>query len=156
MERIFDQWNDPDFLNEFFEENKKDIDISIKEATKKIRSEAKLLRKKLLELTSANPIRLNELFKNLDNNETSPKLLSPQKAPSRWLRLYAIRIDENRYAVTGGTIKLDSGAIAANNQYQMQDRAHTNEELKKINKCRDYLLDQGVIDEESFFEIYEL
>lgn len=156
LERIFDQWEDPIYLSEFFEENEKDIDVSIDYAIFKVRSEAKYLRKKLLELTKTKPIRLNELFKNLDNNETTPRLLSPQKAPNRWLRIYAIRIDENVYLITGGTIKLDGGAIAANNQYQMQDRNHTNEELKKINRCRDYLLHEGVIDEESFNEIFEL
>ncbi len=156
LEKLFDQWEDPLYLNDFFEENEKDIDISIEEAINKVRREAKILRKKLIALTSSQPIRLNELFKNLDNHEIRPKLLSPQKAPNRWLRLYAIRIDENVYLITGGTIKLDGGAIAANNQYQMQDRDHTNEELKKINRCRDYLLHEGVIDEESFNEIFEL
>ncbi|MDX1718718.1 MAG: hypothetical protein R3353_01030 [Salegentibacter mishustinae] len=156
LERIFDQWEDPIYLSEFFEENEHDLSVSIDEAISKVRSEAKFLRKKLIELTTKEPIRLNELFKNLDNNEITPKLLSPQKAPNRWLRIYAIRIDENNYIITGGTIKLDGGLIAVHNQYQMQDRDHTNEELKKINRCRDYLLDQGVIDEDSFNEIFEL
>lgn len=156
LEKLFDQWEDPIYLSEFFEENKKDIDISIDEAIYKVRGEAKFLRKKLINLTASKPVRLNELFKNLHNHEIKPKLLSPQKAPNRWLRLYAIRIDENVYIITGGTIKLDGGAIAANNQYQMQDRNHTDEELKKIDRCRYFLLDEGVIDEESFNEIFEL
>lgn len=156
LEKLFDQWEDPFYLNEFFEENEKDIDISIEKAIEKARSESKFLRKKLINLTASKPIRLNELFKNLNNYEIKPKLLSPQKAPNRWLRLYAIRIDKNVYIITGGTIKLDGGAIAANNQYRMQDRNHTNEELKKINRCRDFLLYEGVIDEESFKEIFEL
>lgn len=156
LERLFDEWNDPVYLNEFFEENEQDISLSIEDAIYKVRSEAKFLRKKLIELTTTEPIRLNELFKNLDNNEITPKLLSPQKAPNRWLRIYAIRIDENFYVITGGTIKLDGGLIAAKSHYQMQDRPHTNEELKKINSCRDYLKEQGIIDEESFNEIFEL
>lgn len=156
LEKLFDQWVDPIYLSEFFEENEKDIDVSIEKAIDRVRSEAKFLRRKLIELTRSEPIGLNELFKNLHNQEIKPKLLSPQKAPNRWLRIYAIRIDENVYIITGGTIKLDSGAIAANKQYEMQDRNHTNEELKKINRCRDYLLSEGVIDEESFNEIFEL
>lgn len=156
LERVFDQWDDPIYLSEFFEENERDLSVSIEEAIFKVRNEAKFLRKKLLALTATEPIRLNELFKNLDNNETTPKPLSPQKAPKRWLRIYSIRIDENFYVVTGGTIKLDGGVIAARNEFQMQDREHTNEELKKINRCRDYLREQGVIDEESFNDIFEL
>lgn len=156
LERVFDQWDDPTYLSEFFEENERDLSVSIEEAIFKVRNEAKFLRKKLLELTATAPIRLNELFKNLDNNETSPKLLSPQKAPNRWLRIYAIRIDENFYVVTGGTIKLDGGAIAARKEFKMKDRDHTNDELKKINRCREFLREQGVIDEESFNDIFEL
>ena len=38
----------------------------------------------------------------------------------------------------------------------MEDRQHTLNELRKINMCRDFLRDQGVIDEESFNEIFEL
>lgn len=154
LERVFDEWSDPLFLDEFFEENKKDIDISIEEAISKVQSEAIYLRKRLLQLANAKPNQLNELFKNLDNNETISKELSKQKAPNRWLRIYAIKIDENNYVITGGTIKLDSGAIKFNNQYQMKDRPHTKKELDKINKCRDYLKDNGVYDDDSFQEIF--
>ena len=154
LERVFDEWSDPLFLDEFFEENEKDITISIEEAISKVQSEATYLRKKLLKLANANPNQLYELFKNLNNDETNSKELSKQKAPYRWLRLYAIKIAENNYVITGGTIKLDSGAIKFNNQYQMQDRPHTNKELIKINKCRDYLKEHGAYDDDSFQEIF--
>ncbi|MFK5982734.1 MAG: hypothetical protein QM499_07465 [Flavobacteriaceae bacterium] len=154
LERVFDEWADPIFLDDFFDKNKKDITISIEEAISKVQSEAIYLRKKLLKLAYANPNQLYELFKNLNNYETNSKELSKQKAPNRWLRLYAIKIAENNYVITGGTIKLDSGAIKFNQQYKMQDRPHTNNELIKINKCRDYLKDQGVYDDDSFQEIF--
>ena len=32
LERVFDEWADPMFLYNFFEENEKDIDISIEQA----------------------------------------------------------------------------------------------------------------------------
>jgi hypothetical protein len=153
LEKIFDEWEDASFLYTFFEENEQDISVSIDEAIAKVRNEAKFLRKKLIDLTTSEPIRLNELFKNLYNNELTFKPLSLQKAPNRWLRLYAIRIDVNIYVITGGTIKLDGGAIAARKEFRMQDRSHTNNELKKIKKCRDYLKVEGVFDEDSFYEI---
>jgi len=154
LERVFDEWADPMFLNDFFEKNQQDITISIQEAISKVNSEAIFLRDKLIDLANATPNQLNQLFKNLDNNEIISPALSRQKAPNRWLRLYAIKIDENNYVITGGTIKLDSGAIAFNNLYRMQDRPHTNKELSKINKCRDYLRDEGVLDNDSFQEIF--
>lgn len=154
LERLFDEWADPMFLNDFFEANEQDITISIEEAIAKVKSEAIFLRKKLIQLASKTPNELNNLFKNLYNNETTTQELSRQKAPNRWLRLYAIKIDDNNYVITGGTIKLDSGAIASHNHYQMQDREHTKKELNKINKCRDYLKDEGVIDNDSFQEIF--
>ena len=154
LERVFDEWADPMFLNDFFEKNKKDITISIEEAIIKVNSEAIFLRNKLIKLANKNPNELNQLFKNLDNNETTAKELSRQKAPNRWLRLYAIRIDKNNYVITGGTIKLDGGNIKSNNLYRMQDRPHTNDELIKINKCRDYLKNEGVIDNYNFQDIF--
>lgn len=147
LERVFDEWADPMYLFQFFEENEKYIDISIQQAIDKIQKEAKFLRDKLIELANEEPNQLNELFKNLNNNEISAKLLQEQKARNRWLRLYAIKIDDNNYVITGGTIKLD-------NQHYMKDWDHTRKELDKINKCRDYLKDEGVIDDDSFQEIF--
>lgn len=147
LERVFDEWADPMYLFQFFEENNKDIDITIAQAIDKIQKEAKFLRDRLIELASEEPNKLNDLFKNLNNYEYTAKLLQEQKARNRWLRLYAIKIDDNNYVITGGTIKLD-------NQHLMQDKAHTQKELDKINKCRDYLKDEGVIDDDSFQEIF--
>jgi hypothetical protein len=147
LERVFDEWADPMYLFQFFEENNKDIDITIEQAIEKIQKEAKFLRDKLIKLASDEPNKLNGLFKNLNNYEYTAKLLQEQKARNRWLRLYAIKIDDNNYVITGGAIKLD-------NQHLMQDRDYTQKELDKINKCRDYLKDEGVIDDDSFQEIF--
>lgn len=147
LERVFDEWADPLFLNEFFEENENDIKISIEDAINKVKNEADFLRKKLIELAESEPNRLNELFKNLDNNEYTANELSHQKARNRWLRLYAIKIDQNNYVITGGTIKLD-------NQHLLKDKPHTRKELLKINKAKEFLRDNGVYDADSFEEIF--
>ncbi|MBI6116057.1 hypothetical protein [Salegentibacter maritimus] len=147
LERVFDEWANPLFLNEFFEENETDIKISIEDAIEKVKKEADFLRNKLIEFAESEPNRLNELFKNLNNNVYTSEDLTHQKARNRWLRLYAIKIDNEHYVITGGAIKLD-------NQHLMQDRPHTNDELIKINKARDYLKDQGVYDADSFQEIF--
>ena len=39
--------------------------------------------------------------------------------------------------------------------HAMQDRAHTQEELGKLNQCRQYLLDNGVFDSDSFISMIE-
>lgn len=153
LARILSLWNDPFYLNDFLEENIKDLSVSIPNAITNIRSDSKRLRKKLIELTRIEPPQLNQLFKNLRNDEIAPKTLSLQKAPLRWLRLYAIRVDKHRFIITGGAIKLNGGIIAARKEFRMQDRSHTHEELKKLNRCKDYLHDLGVFDEDSFVEL---
>lgn len=147
LERVFDEWADPMYLFNFFEKNQQDLDITIKQAIEKVRKEAMFLKDRLIALASEEPNQLKELFRNLNNNEYAAKLLPEQKARNRWLRLYAIKIDDGTYVITGGTIKLDG-------QHLMKDRDHTLKELNKINKCRDYLKDEGVIDNDSFQEIF--
>src|SRR5690606_4533777 len=104
LERVFDQWNNSESLFEFFEQNIKDINIPIEVAIEKVRIEARYLRDNLIKLASQNPSQLDAIFKNLKNNEVSSKLLQEKKARNRWLRLYAIKVDDNCFVITGGTI----------------------------------------------------
>ena len=62
---------------------------------------------------------------------------------SSWLRLYAIKLIQGNYIITGGAIKLTA---------TMQEREHTRQELVKIDKVRRYLLEEGIIDDEGFIE----
>ena len=63
-----------------------------------------------------------------------------------WLRIYAIRLNDGKYIITGGAIKLTE---------KMQDRPHTAFELKKIEIVRDFLKSLGVFDDEGFIEYLE-
>ena len=56
-----------------------------------------------------------------------------------WLRIYAIKLDDNVFLITGGAIKLT---------HLMEEREHTLEELKKMEQVRRYLIDNGVFDSE--------
>ena len=58
--------------------------------------------------------------------------------------MYAIRIDNNCFVITGGAIKMSQ---------KMQDHKDTQEELKKLNKAKDYLADNDVHDIDSFTEL---
>ena len=63
-----------------------------------------------------------------------------------WLRMYALKIGDDMYLITGGTIKLTD---------RMDERAHTHKELRKIEACMDFLLEQGIIDEPGVIELLE-
>lgn len=68
-----------------------------------------------------------------------------QKGRQNCLRLYAIKIDEETFVITGGAIKLPL-------HHLMEDRDHTIKELQKIKKAQDYLRANQIFDEDSFFE----
>jgi hypothetical protein len=151
LEGIFEKWESPLFLYEFFTDNETDLkgEYTIEEAITKTRIEVKKFRVRMLELANSNPHRLNEFFTNLDNLEYRKNLFPRQKAKQNWLRLYALKIqDEDNntfYVITGGMIKLT---------LNMEDRNHGKYERAKLNRCKDFLKDNGVYDADSFFEIF--
>lgn len=147
LERLFDLWNDTEYLEEFFNANQADLayfNLTIDEIIEYTIEEANLLSEKLFEALQSNPISLETLFKNLDNSEARILSLTKQKARRRWLRLYAIRIDFNVYLITGGAIKLTR---------TMEERPHTLEELYKLERCKKFLQANNVIDFDSFSEM---
>ena len=91
---------------------------------------------------------LDEIFRPLENNRTSEMLLGKEKARLRdtqrhasWLRIYAIKLDPGIYVITGGAIKLTR---------TMQEREHTLVELARMEKVRCFLLDNDIVDMDSF------
>lgn len=93
---------------------------------------------------------LDEIFHPLENFRTSDILLGKEKARlkrverhSSWLRIYAIKLSVGVYVITGGAIKLT---------LKMEDREHTKLELVKMEKVRSFLLNENVIDDDSFIE----
>ncbi len=93
---------------------------------------------------------LSKIFRPLDNNQASDVMLQKEKARlkrkyghSSWLRLYAIKLIQGNYIITGGAIKLTA---------TMQEREYTRQELVKIDRVRRYLLEEGIIDDEGFIE----
>lgn len=60
--------------------------------------------------------------------------------------MYALRVDKNVYIITGGAIKLTQ---------KMQDREHTNIELDKIDRCRRFLIERGIVDLDGLIEEIE-
>ena len=68
------------------------------------------------------------------------RLRDTQKHAS-WLRIYAIKLDPGIYVITGGAIKLTR---------TMQEREHTLVELARMEKVRRFLLDNNILDKDSF------
>ena len=154
--RLFDLWNDTEYLEEFFETHLKDLQsgywgkIDVEEAILDTLDYAKQFEKVLIELSYENEQQqlngLESVFKPLSNYSYILRGFDKSKAIDNWLRLYALRVDKNVYIVTGGAIKLTQ---------KMQDRDHTNNELGKLNRCRNYLLDIGIVDVDGVIEEIE-
>jgi hypothetical protein len=146
LDRLLNDWGDPTFVVDFFEINKSDLvffnsDVeSAIEATYLLSDEWE---DSLMAMSENNNLLLDTLFKPLNNNEYQLKPLSSQKAKQRWLRIYAIKIETNLYVITGGAIKLT---------HTMGERPHTQQELKKLQNCKDFLKKNGVFDADSFYD----
>jgi len=141
LARLMVAWIDPIYLYKFLKENEKDLDRnSIREIVNTITEDAYTLDKKLDSLSKASNPAFETFFKQLNNSEFQVTTLSKRKGRINYLRLYAIKIDNNCFIITGGAIKLT---------HLMKDRKHTNDELKKLEKCKQHLQGNGVFDIDS-------
>ena len=147
LSRLFDFWTNQKLLRDYFEKNNSVFEfenIDIEEAISETIENAELL----FELLSEHKNDLNGLFEALSTKENDSKFLHKQKSKRKWLRLYAIKIESNYYVITGGAIKQSQ---------TMQQHPDTNEESKKLESCRNYLIDNNVFDADSFNDfLYEL
>jgi len=147
---LFSHWYDLNWLREFFRENIEDLSsffhiTDVYEAVMDTIEDAKYLECLMLDISpDAN---LDILFKHLENSRFAEMSLGREKAKGRgvhhpsWLRIYAIKIEPGVYLVTGGAIKLTA---------TMAERKHTMAELAKMEKIRNYLMDNGVFDLDGF------
>ncbi len=141
------QWSDAEWLADFFLQNIDDLIsyfkiTNIEDAIYKTMEDRDALACIIMDISpDAN---IEQFFRPLDNNRTREMLLGKEKGrPHRrsWLRLYAIKLNVGVYIITGGAIKLTR---------TMQERAHTLQELEKMEKVRNFLLNEHVFDDDSF------
>ena len=149
LARLFDLWNNPLYLSNFFNDNYKDLryfgNVSVESAIQKTIETAAKFEQRLNKASKKN---IGKHFMPLNVYDTKLINLSGSKTKCSWLRLYAIKIDSNRFLITGGAIKLTE---------KMLERSHTNDELTKLSKVRDFLKESGVYDSDSFNDlIFEL
>jgi hypothetical protein len=152
---LFQSWNDIGYLMNFFIDNIDDLRNyfhieRISDAIEDTIDDAEQLERLILDIPYTD--KLDTLFKPLGlTADITIRELTREKARNwnrighaSWLRIYAIRLEKNVYVVTGGAIKLTR---------TMQERSHTQEQLDKLNKCRQYLLNNGVFDADSFVSL---
>lgn len=146
LKRLFDFWTDEEQLYDYFKTNSEVLKyekIDIEEAITQTIENADLF----FDLLTENKANLDKLFQTLSINPYPVKHLTEYKSKKKWLRLYAIKIESNYYVITGGAIKQSQ---------RMQDNPLTQEELKKLDQCRNFLIDNGVFDSDSLINFVEL
>lgn len=151
LDSILGQWNDVVWLRNFFKANLNDLTsyfkiTDVNEAIYDTIEDSERLQCLIMDISpDAN---LDELFRPLDNNRTLEMLLGKEKARlhntpkhASWLRIYAIKLEPGIYVITGGTIKLTR---------TMQEREHTLVELARMEKVRRFMLNNYIMDKDSF------
>jgi len=161
LDKCLTQWMSTEYLFNFFTKNEGDLNngyygknISISQAVSSTREEAFNLFEKLSALATSEADEdkqtLSIAFQPLRDGNFTQKELQEEKAKTkvnlRCLRIYAIKISPNTYIVTGGSIKLVG---------EMDKRKHLKQEKQKLYEIRDFLIDNGIIDQEDF-EAYEI
>ena len=148
--RLFDLWTNDEFLRTFFKEHISDLQtvfwkhMPIRDAVLKVREEAGIFQKMFSAIayggTWKNKSDIKQIFQPLDNREYHDKIYQKKKAKHDgklpFLRLYAIRLADDSYIITGGAIKLTE---------KMNDRKHLKIELVKMDRVKQYLKENGIL-----------
>jgi len=161
FDTIFRNWTDIEYLDTFFTTNEIDLKrpfwegISVEQAIIETRNEAIKFRQHLRRISKKVPserlVLLLRLFQPLKKNQTATPFLEKKKAyglkNKTWLRIYALKFGEDKYIITGGAIKLTDNMV---------EREHTREELRKLEACKRFIIDEGIVDEDGVIELLEL
>lgn len=151
FEKLLDLWiYDAEYFYNFFSNNSDDLEtkyyieknLTVKKAVQFSRDEAYDIFTKLEIHTNTN--KLFKLFTPLHKDPNDSDLLQ-SKAYSNgnggWLRVYAIKISDNTFVITGGGVKLVK---------KMQEREHLIAELEKLKDIRAQLIEKGIITQDDF------
>lgn len=157
--QFFDNLSDPEFRRDFMRERQHTLltndywgTITVNDAAQRALEEFLTITDELQDAYNIGIdelIRiLNERFIPLDNQKNEHVLIrskgKPDKPKEPWIRLYAVKVSNDLYLFSGGTIKLV--------KYMDEDSA-TREELKKLNRLRDTLKVEGLYDHEAYTEL---
>jgi len=141
-DRLLDLWTDVSYLRTYAKNNKvKDINQFVNNRLE----DAEQIEDVLEEIVN-NEQPLEYYFRPLYDTEIGVRILSLQKGKAsrkNGLRLYAIKIDDNCFVITGGAIKMSQ---------TMQGHPDTSKELPKLDRAKAFLKNNGVLDRDSFYE----
>ncbi len=156
LSRIFRLWNDMGYLESFFNAHYADLlafweNMSVEDAAELTRDEAHDLEKKILAVAHAgvwgSVDNLSSMFRPLHAGTTTVENLEKSKVRGSrrrsWLRVYAVRMDVNKFVISGGAIKLTR---------TMNEREHLAQELIKLERVCQFLKE----DQKNEFGLFEL
>lgn len=145
FERLFNLWNDTNYIHEYVVLNNDYLQtLFFKNRTRdeiigQIYEEAQLLESLLYEFTKKgfeSDVTLQMLFKPLADTEHTTPILQKTKAKiaeksikNPILRIYALRMGNNTFVITGGAIKLTRA---------MKEHPDTIIELEKLGKVKSF------------------
>lgn len=139
--RLMELWTDVSFLIQFA---KKNNILNVESFVQAVLEDAEQIQD-FLENLYQNKEPYGWYFEPLQESEKSKSLAFQKgKVKRNILRYYALKLGDNCFVITGGAIKISQ---------KMQDHPDTNEELIKLKKARLFLKQNGVFDEDSFFEL---
>jgi hypothetical protein len=147
--KCIDNWTDVEYVRRFVKDHQADIEgRDLNQVVEEIIEDAQGIDDILYELSNSTDKSINQFFAPLRNSEYQVKLLSRQKGRvnrKSYTRIYGIRIESDCYVITGGALKFT--------QF-MKDREHTYQELKNIDKVRDFLIDNEIIDQDNLEDFH--
>lgn len=151
----FRNWNDTEYLESFFENNKNDLQsgfygaITIEDAVFSTIDEATKFEEKIRKVAKNGKFNTNDSLQDLvfeplhkkDQTYTLQESKAYGTEKKSWLRIYAVRISAECFVVSGNAIKLTES---------MQQRDHTVIELSKLKITASYLKENGLLQEDDF------
>ena len=150
---LFEEWNDIGYLYSFFKENKERLHNyfhvrTIRQAVDDTPDDAEYLEYVLLYIEKEES--LDDIFIALDKNKPDTYLFRSKarnwerRNHDSWLRIYALKLSDGIYVITGGAIKMVG---------KMQENEITLDQLQKLDRCRSYLKECGVCDYDGFCDL---
>lgn len=146
FETFMERWQDYEFINNFFEENKKyfyapfwlgkDISEFRESIVEQLLDFEEELMNVVDKIENGSSVTLDDFFKPLRNDDFSHYPYQTTKAKNNdkpyCLRIYAVRLHSLHYVITGGAVKITP---------RMQDHELTRLELQKLEWVSSYLND---------------
>lgn len=162
-DKTFDQWYDPEYLLKYCKENQRELFgnfglFKLEDFVEDVYKEVELLEDLFLDFRDnylgVNNSRLQEIFKPLDNFQHTLVPLQPTKArigPTKLykypvLRMYAIKISESSFIVTGGCIKFT---------FKMDDMPECKLQRIRLGRVIDFLKEESCHDQDDLNYYYE-